>query len=110
MLSKRDVKSIGVVVGLGLFLFCLVGLAWHGILSRYVREKRDMENFRISQIEHLKEVVSELKVEVTTLKTYCRWELVLTDILSKQSIAEMDVLEEMVKQRIQNDFNSKRGK
>lgn len=99
--SKVFVISLAVMSIIGwTLLFACYGLYYH----IFYYDETHLIDFRKSQIEHLQEVADKLRLEVKAAELCCRWDLVITDALSKHKVVFI-VLEEKTKKKIQGDFD-----
>lgn len=101
----EDTKRVAIILSFVFFLLVWVGLGLYGGVQAYHHSDReDMKQFRSERIRCLTQEVNELKQKIEILKSCVRWEIVLFDILSSQERAELDVIEEQVRQKIQKAF------
>jgi hypothetical protein len=101
-----DCRRIFANVVIVIFAGIAFGLAGYGLTqSLNYQERKDLSQFKSDQISNLQETIKCLTAEVLMLKEYTRWEKISFHNFSPQEIAELDALEEMLKQKIHRYYS-----
>ena len=108
MKNRRISAMVFIYFFLLSIVIVLIGLMGYGAVQFFTyQERKDLSQFKSDQIGSLQETIECLTAEVYMLKEYTRWETVSFHKFSPQEVAELDALEEMLRQKIYKYYRSK---
>jgi len=89
-----------------LIFICIVVLSAYGVVQFCTYKERMLlvENSS-NQITELKDKCNKLSLEIEVLELCLKWEGILKPILSSLEKAELNAIQEKIRQRIQNEFS-----
>jgi hypothetical protein len=104
--DRFDCRCISSRIVIAIFAGIAFGLAGYGLAqSLDYQERKDLSKFKSDRISNLQETIECLTAEVLMLKEYTRWEKISFHNFSPQEVAELDALEEMLKQKIHKYYS-----